>query len=85
MSSGTDLAASTRVEEHVEYFNDFALGFYDFADLELIDFTSALNNKGMYAKTYRRAAASAPLCTRCTLHLSLHSLHIASLHSLYCI
>ena len=36
LSSGADLAAPTRVEEHVEYFNDFALGWYDFADLELV-------------------------------------------------
>ena len=25
-----DLSAPTVVEEHVEYFNDFAIGFYDF-------------------------------------------------------
>ena len=68
LSSGADLAAPTIVEQHVEYMNDFALGFYDFADLVLINFTSALNNKGLYAKTYRRAAATGPLCTDCTFH-----------------
>ena len=68
LSSGADLAAPTVVSDHTEYFNDFALGFYDFSDLVLRNYTSALNNKGMYAKSYRRGAATAALCTGCRFH-----------------
>ena len=68
LSTGADLAAPTTVADHVEYFTDFALGFYAFSDLVLVNYTSALNNKGMYAKSYRRGAATPPLCTGCTFH-----------------
>ena len=68
LSSGIDNGAVTLVEDHVEYYNDFALGFYDFGDLELRGLLSALNNKGLYAKSFRRGAATGPLCTNCTFH-----------------
>ena len=68
MDTGADLAAPTLVADHVEYFNDFAMGAYDLGDVTFANTTSALNNKGMYFKTYRRGPQSGPLCDRCTFH-----------------
>jgi len=41
-----DQSAPALIESHVEYFNDFALGFYDLSDLAIVNYTAALNNKG---------------------------------------
>ena len=66
METGADNAAPFTVANHVEYFNDFSSGAYDLGDIAFENFTAGFNNKGLYFKTYRRGAASAPLCTNCS-------------------
>ena len=61
------------VNDHVEYMNDFNMGAYDTGDVTFNNVVVGLGNKGMYFKTYRRAATTGPLCTNCTFYsMNLH-------------
>lgn len=60
MATGAENGKGFVVKNHLEYFNDFAMGTYDLGDVTFEDTISALNNKGLYWKTYRRGANSGP-------------------------
>ncbi|MGB0591136.1 MAG: hypothetical protein ACPGU1_15780, partial [Myxococcota bacterium] len=64
--AGDDQSFNVRIEQHLEYFNDFSAGVYDMGDVSMEDYTVYGSNKGLYWKTYRRGLNSGPLCEDCS-------------------
>ena len=68
MESGEDLSQPFVVENHVEYFEQFAFGAYDCGDVTVKDSIIAFSTQGLYWKSYRRGLASGPFCQNCTIY-----------------
>ncbi len=68
MDTGEDQSRGFVVRDHVEYFEDFSFGAYELGDVTFENTISALNNNGLYWKTYRRGPNSGPLCRNCTFY-----------------
>lgn len=66
MTTGAENGKGFVVKDHVEYFNDFSMGAYDLGDATFENVVSAMSNKGLYWKTYRRGANSAAFARNVT-------------------
>lgn len=66
LETGADNGFNVVVTNHVEYLENFSMGVYYMSDLSFVNTVAAMNNQGLYWKTYKRSPHSLPLCLNCT-------------------